>query len=503
MYLNVEISKFLGSCALFLLKKKRGAKRQMEFVTLPTTVIEYQALIFTMGYIACAISVTLHALNTKRDVPTVVGWIGLAWLSPYFGSLLYVCFGINRVSRRARRLFRSGFVQAPVAQSDGLEIVAAERLRKAISQVTGKETTAGAISEILHCGDEAYPRMLKAIENARYSIALSTYIFRTDSLGLSFIKALADAHRRGVAVRVLIDGVGGGYLRSTAYHRLHKEGVPVARFLHTALLWKMPLLNLRLHKKLLLVDCEIAFVGGLNIGGDNLLAERPKLPVLDTHFRISGPVVQQIMKIFQDDWYFTTSEVLGGAAWNRDASHSDGKPARAIESGPDQNVDHLVLVLLSAINSAQNTIRIATPYFLPDEVVLMALQLASLRGVSVNLVMPAVNDHHVMTWAARGHIRPLLERGCKIWRSPLPFDHSKLMTVDDNWCLIGSANWDARSLRLSFEITVEFYDAKMVGQLSKIIDLKCTDQITLAEIDGRWGIVKARDAAARLLMAYL
>jgi cardiolipin synthase A/B len=475
----------------------------MDFVTLPKTLIEYQALFLAIGYIACATAVTLHVLSTKRDVPTIIVWVGLAWLLPYFGSLLYVCLGINRVSRRARRLFRSGSAPAPVAPSGGLKIVAADRLRTAIGHITGKETTAGAISEILICGDEAYPRMLRAIENARSSIALSTYIFRTDSLGLSFIKALADAHRRGVAVRVLIDGIGGGYLRSPAYHRLRKEGVPVARFLHTALLWKMPLLNLRLHKKLLLVDGEIAFAGGLNIGADNLLAERPKLPVLDTHFRISGPVVQQIMKIFQDDWFFTTSEVLDGAAWSRGESHSDGKPARAIESGPDQDVDHLMLVLLSAINSAQNTIRIATPYFLPDEVVLLALQLASLRGVSVNLVMPAVNDHHVMTWAARGHIRPLLERGCKIWRSPLPFDHSKLMTIDDNWCLIGSANWDARSLRLSFEITVEFYDADMVGQLSKIIDLKCIDQITLAELDGRLGIVKVRDAAARLLMAYL
>lgn len=475
----------------------------MEFVALPTTLIEYGALIFALGHVACATAVTLHALITKRDVPTVIGWIGLAWLSPYFGSLLYVCFGINRVSRRARRIFRSRSVLAPVVESGGLNISAAERLRMAVGSATGQETSTGTISEILHCGDEAYPRMLKAIQTARSSIALSSYIFRTDTLGLSFIEALADANRRGVTVRVLIDGIGGGYLRSAAYHRLRKEGVPVARFLHTFLLWKMPLLNLRLHKKLLLVDGEMAFVGGLNISADNLLAERSNAPVLDTHFLIEGAVVQQITKIFQDDWYFTTAEVLDGPAWNRDGCHVGGKPARAIESGPDQSVDHLMLVLLSAINSAQHTIRIATPYFLPDEVVLMALQLAALRGVSVNLVVPAVNDHHVMTWATSGHVRPLLARGCNLWRSPLPFDHSKLMTVDDNWCLIGSANWDARSLRLSFELTIEFYDAEVVVQLNKIIDLKCIERITLAEIDGRWGILKIRDAAARLLMAYL
>jgi len=475
----------------------------MEFIALPTTLIEYGTLIFALGHMACATAVTLHALITKRDVPTVIGWIGLAWLSPYFGSMLYVCFGINRVSRRARRMFRSGNIAVQVANSGRLNILPDERLRTAIGQITGKQISTGTISKILHCGDEAYPSMLKAIKNARSSIGLSTYIFRTDTLGLSFIEALVAAHRRGVAVRVLIDGIGGGYLRSSAYHRLRREGVPAARFLHTALLWKMPLLNLRLHKKLLLVDAEMAFLGGLNIGADNLLAGRPNSPVLDTHFLIEGAVVQQIMKIFQDDWYFTTAEVLDGLSWNRAECHVDGKPARAIESGPDQNVDHLMLVLLSAINSAQHTIRIATPYFLPDEVVLMALQLAALRGVSVNLVIPAVNDHQVMAWATSGHVHPLLARGCNLWRSPLLFDHSKLMTVDDNWCLVGSANWDARSLRLSFELTFEFYDAEVVAQLNKIIDLKCIERITLAEIDGRWGILKVRDAAARLLMAYL
>jgi cardiolipin synthase A/B len=475
----------------------------MDLIVLPSALVDSKALIFAVGYIAGATIVTLHALITKRDVPTAIGWIGLAWLSPYFGALLYVCLGINRVSRRARRIFRSGKAAVSVLKGVHLQISKNECLQMAVGNITGQDISTGTISQILHCGDEAYPLMLDAIENARSSIALSTYIFRADKLGMRLVEALTDAHRRGVDVRVLIDGIGGGYVRSRAYHQLHERGVPVARFLHTALLWKMPLLNLRLHKKLLLVDAEMAFVGGLNIGADNLLAGRPSSPVLDTHFLIEGAVVQQIMKIFLDDWYFTTAEVLEGPAWNRDECHADGKPARAIESGPDQNVDHLMLVLLSAINSAQHTIRIATPYFLPDEVVLMALQLAALRGVSVNLVMPAVNDHHVMTWATRGHIRPLLAKGCNLWRSPLPFDHSKLMTVDDNWCLVGSANWDARSLRLSFELTVEFYDAEVVRQLNKIIDLKCIERITLAEIDGRWEILKVRDAAARLLMAYL
>lgn len=475
----------------------------MERLALPSILIEHGELVFTIVHLASASAVTMHALMTKRDVPTAIGWIGLAWLSPYFGSLLYVSFGINRVSRRARRLLGPGNAFVPIAKTTGTSLATDDPLRTAVGRITAHETAKGTITEILHCGDEAYPRMLKAIENARSSIALSTYIFRTDELGLRFIEALTLAHRRGVAVRVLIDGIGGGYLRSKAYHRLRNEGVPVARFLHSKLLWKMPLLNLRLHKKLLLVDCELAFVGGLNIGADNICAKRQASPVVDTHFSIEGTVVQQIATIFHDDWHFTTSEILDGPEWNHSGLDTGGKPARAIESGPDQSVGHLMLVLLSAISTAQHSIKIVTPYFLPDEGLLMALELASLRGVSVHVVMPAVNDHSFMAWAACSHIRPLLTTGCNLWRSPQPFDHSKLMTVDDTWCLIGSANWDARSLRLSFELIVEFYDAEKARQISKIIDLKCVEPITLAEIDGRWGILKVRDAAARLLMAYL
>ena len=479
------------------------ARPQMSLTVLPITQFENQSLIFAILYVACAATVTLHALFTKRNVPTVIGWIALAWLSPFFGALVYICLGINRVSRRGQKLFQAGRVLAPAASRGRLNNSWQERLAIPIGKITGQETSTGTISEILRCGDEAYPKMLQAINDAQSSIALSTYIFRTDTLGLRFIEALANAHKRGVEVRVLIDGIGGGYLRSKAYYALLRQGVPVARFLHTTLLWKMPLLNLRLHKKLLLIDGDLAFVGGLNIDADNVLAGHPEFPVIDTHFSIQGAVVRQIAKVFQDDWLFSTSEVLEGPAWNSGVNSAKGNPSRAMASGPDQNANHLMLVLLTAINSARHTIKIATPYFLPDEVVLTALQLASLRGVSVNLVVPAVNDHHIMTWATRAHVRPLLEKGCNLWRSPRPFDHSKLMTVDDSWCLIGSANWDTRSLRLSFELSVEFYDTDAATRLSSIIDLKCTQPITLAEIDGRLGILKVRDAAARLLMAYL
>ena len=182
---------------------------------------------------------------------------------------------------------------------------------------------------------------------------------------------------------------------------------------------------------------------------------------------------------------------------------SGGSAARTIVAGPDQEVDQLVLVLLSAINLARRSIRIATPYFLPDEQLVTALQLAVLRGVDVHLVLPSHNNHRLVAWAAQTHIRPLLQSGCHLWRSAPPFDHSKLMTIDGSWSLIGSANWDMRSLRLNFELTVEFYDTDLAGKLAGIIDARCVQPITLEEIDKGPLPVRLRDAAARLAMPYI
>jgi cardiolipin synthase len=467
------------------------------------SLLESRAVLVGGLHFVLAAAVTAHALMTKRDVPAAIGWIGMAWLAPILGALLYVGFGINRVRHRARRLKGSVRSGAPLITGDISSDDPLERLKLAVGKITGQDMAVGKVVAILVCGDEAYPQMLAAIESANFHIRLSTYIFRTDEVGMQFINALARAHRRGVSIRVLIDGFGGGFLRSSAYHRLRKQGVPVFRFLHSTLPWKMPFLDLRLHKKSLVIDGKSAFVGGLNIGAENVIAKQPKAPVRDTHFHVEGMIVRQIEQEFDDDWSFTTGEEAMGTGTARPEWASVRTAARAIVAGPDQEVDQLVLLLLSAINLARRSIRVATPYFLPDEQLITALQLAVLRGVDVHLVLPSHNNHRLVAWAAQTHIRPLLQSGCHLWRSAPPFDHSKLMTIDDSWSLIGSANWDMRSLRLNFELTVEFYDADLATKLAGIIDSRRAQPITLEEIDKRPLPVKLRDAAARLAMPYI
>jgi cardiolipin synthase len=469
----------------------------------PSIGVAASALLLAFLHFALGAGITIHVLLRKRDVAAAIGWIGIGWLAPFVGALLYVCFGINRVRRRARRLKGAKHTAHRKGSRDKTSPDPIQHLKIAVGAITGQDLAIGQITAILQSGDQAYPEMLAAIDAAQSSIRLATYIFRGDALGKKFIAALTRAHQRGVKTRVLIDGFGGGFLFSPAYHRLRREGVPAARFLHSLLPWQMPFLNLRLHKKSLVIDGEIAFIGGLNIGAENLVATHPKAPVRDCHFRLAGSIVRQIEQAFDDDWAFTTQEGPLEAKDSLPSRADNGSPARAIVSGPDQETDKLDLVMLSAIHAARRSIHIATPYFLPDEQIVTALQLAAMRGVEVHLVVPAVNNQILVGWAAPPHMRPMLVSGCHIWRNPPPFDHAKLMTVDGEWSLIGSVNWDMRSLRLNFELTAEFYEKELATELAKRIGERCKDPITLADIDKRPILIKLRDAAARLTMPYI
>jgi cardiolipin synthase len=372
-----------------------------------------------------------------------------------------------------------------------------------VGRITGRRADEGNNVIPLHNGDEAYPRMIAAIEAAQTSIALSTYIFRIDRVGTAFAEALTRAHRRGVEVRVIVDGVGGGYIVSPAYRLLRRNGVPVARFLHTQLPWRMPFLNLRTHKKLLSVDGRMAFTGGLNIGDENRVLENPPYPVRDTHFLFEGPVVAQLNDVFAQDWLFASGEQLTGEAWFPAIGDAGTAIARAIASGPDQDIEKIESVILQAIACARQSIKVVTPYFLSDDRLVTSLALASMRGVEVDIIVPEKNNHLLVGWAMRAQIGPLVEAGCRVWHNPPPFDHSKIMTVDGSWGLIGSANWDTRSFRLNFELDVEIYHSDIVRQIEESLAAKQGRRLTPSELRSRPLPARLRDSAARLLLPYL
>lgn len=454
-----------------------------------------------------AVAVTLHVLQRKRDVAAAAAWIGLAWFAPFFGGVTYIVLGINRVSRRAVRLRASSAGRHPHHRGHHGAMTAAEHalapLQHGIGRITGRPLETGNRIETLHSGDEAYPAMLAAIAAAERSIGLSSYIFRADGIGERFIAALAEAQARGVAVRVIIDGIGGGWLWSGAYHRLRASGIPAGRFMHSFMPWRMPFLNLRSHKKILVVDGRIGFTGGVNIADENLLADNPPDPVEDTHFRIEGAIVGQLVQAFARDWDFVAGEALEGEAWLPPIGARGPSHARVITAGPDEDLEKIEYAVLQAISCARRRILVMTPYFLPDQRIITALALAAMRGVAVDIVIPETGDHRVLDWAVRANIHSLLRQGVRLWLCPPPFRHSKLMVIEEEWALIGSSNWDMRSFRLNFELCIEAYDGALAASLAQLILASRGEPLTLDKLMARPYLISLRDAAARLLLPYL
>lgn len=452
-----------------------------------------------------------HAILYKRDPRSATTWLGVILLFPIAGATLYVFFGINRVQRRAVLLrSRSGFAPSTPAaaiEDDPLPESHSDlrALARAVHHITGMPLRGGNRLTPLRNGDEAYPAMLAAIDSARASVTLSTYIFAHDQAGLRFADALGEAVRRGVEVRVLVDDVGARYSFPTIYGALQKRGVRCAAFLPTFFHWRMPYINLRNHRKLLVVDGAVGFTGGINIRQNNVLADPGREPVQDLHFRIEGPIVAQLQQVFAEDWAFTTGERLSGAPWFAEPQPSGNVYARGIPDGPDEDRDKLRSTILAALSCARRQVRIVTPYFLPDSAIISALNTCAAKGVEVDIVIPLVNNLQAVGWACQAHLWQVLERGCRVWRTPPPFDHTKLFVIDDVWSMLGSGNWDPRSLRLNFEFNLECYSRELAEDLHRRIDEKIASarEATLADLDARPLPVRLRDGVARLFWPYL
>ena len=473
--------------------------------------------VLTASVLAINVAASAHAILVKRDTRSTIGWVGLIWLSPVFGAIAYAVLGVNRIRSRATQL-RSG--QARVlhelhgAVPDKTRLEAAigpenaplRSLATLVGEVTDRPLVDGNAIEPLTGGDEAYPRMLEAIDRARRSIGLASYIFDNDPTGRIFADALARAVARGVEVRVLIDGIGSSYTFPSIVGVLARKGVRVERFLPTTVPFYFPYANLRNHRKIMVVDGAVGFTGGLNVRDGCWLAHQPRHPVRDTHFELRGPIVAQLLEVFTEDWAFAAEETLSGAAWEPDLTTAGTALARGIRFGPDDpDIGRIKLVLVGALAAAQKSVRIMTPYFLPDDAICQALDVAAMRGVRVDIVLPEENNLALVGWASTALLWQVLGKGCNVWMSPPPFEHTKLMTVDASWALFGSGNWDDRSMRLNFEFDVETYDRDLAARLDRrIADVIARSRPkTLAEVDARSLPVRLRDGIARLFSPYL
>jgi cardiolipin synthase len=465
---------------------------------------------FAAFYVTIALVASGHAVLNKRDVRAALGWIAFIWLAPVIGAAAYLVFGVNRIRRRAIAL-RLPDVRArlpdelrPPAPALPLE---AEHLRSLVAlgdSVVRRPLVAGNAVTPLAGGERAYAEMCGAIDTAEHSVTLSTFIFDPGRAGDAFVDALARAHARGAKVRVLVDAVGARYRWPPVHRRLRRLGVAAALFLPRLTPVWLPFVNLRNHRKILVVDGRVGFTGGMNIR-DDFLPMEGRAPFMDLHARVEGPVVEHLQGAFAEDWLFATGETLDGGTFFPPQRGAGEVLARGITDGPDEDFETLRWLLLGALATARERVRIVTPYFLPDAGLITALDVAVMRGVEVDVVLPERGNLPLVQWAQTAQLWQVLERGCRVWLTPPPFDHTKLMVVDGVWSLLGSANWDPRSLRLNFELDVECFDADLAARIEALAEERIARSrpVTLADVDRRSLVVKLRDGFARLLSPYL
>ncbi len=454
-----------------------------------------------------------HALLSKRDPRAASGWIITCLAIPGIGAILYWLLGVNRIRTRSREIQKQGqgmhwlHVDQPPRPKDIEHFPASSTSRALITlsnAVTRRPLIYGNKITPLYNGEQAYPAMLKAISTAKESIFLSSYIFKGDQIGQQFADELIAAAERGVDVRVLVDAFGELYSLKKVRQRFRGTKVAAAVFLPFTLLGSF-YFNLRNHRKILVVDNQCSFTGGMNIRDRHMVVdENNPQRIIDIHFRLEGPICGQLRDAFMEDWHFVAGEKRESYVWK--APEIAGKACcRGISAGPNEAHENLHWILIGALASAKSRVRIMTPYFIPNRAQLAAINTAALRGVRVEILLPEKNNLPFVAWASNALLFELLEQQTHIYFQPPPFVHSKLLLIDDEYALIGSANVDPRSLRLNFEFNVEVFDAETVAELISHFDhsREQAREITLEEMDKRSLPLRLRDSFCKLFTPYL
>ena len=442
----------------------------------PKLILDYQkVIIFVLSLFS--FFTAMHAILHKRDPRAGFGWVVTCLMFIGIGPCLYWIFGTNRIRTHAKKLYHRGLWAhrtdtgrgkwgSKLPPKGSFDPHRYSGILKVSEKVNRHPLLAGNKIRSLHNGEEAYPAMLASIEKAKKFICLSTYIFDSDSTGMEFVNSLAKAKARGVQVWVLVDAFGERYAYPPISRLLKRAGIKTARFLPLTVSPNTLHFNLRNHRKILVVDGKWGFTGGMNIRERHWVKKRGgKSPVSDIHFEIEGPVVLELQEVFLEDWFFATQESL---PWL--AAHPVRFPGRsvcrAISGGPNEDFEKINWILLGALTWARKRIQIMTPYFVPDRVMICALNTAALRGVEVEIILPEKSNLPFVGWASRSLLWEMLQNGIHFYYQSRPFCHSKLFVADQSYALIGSSNWDARSFRLNFELDLEIYDSAVAKNLS-------------------------------------
>jgi cardiolipin synthase len=456
---------------------------------------------------AIAIVAATHALLTKRDSKSALAWVAFCLVVPFFGPLIYLIFGINRVATKAHETYPASTKED---SSNPLQEPPAVNLRP-LSLVGESVTGLGLRScdeiRILENGEALYPAMLADIDNAKTKVYCATYIFQNDNTGNQFVDALVRAQQRGVDVRIILDGLGGTAYRPRIGNKLLKRGLNYKRFNPITLIPPALHINMRNHRKILVVDGSAAYSGGQNIG-DRHLVSKPNNPdcARDLHFRMTGKIVDDLERAFLKDWYHCSGLTEHASFFPSNTNRSESEVwTRLILDGPNENLDKLNELLVGILSLARDRIWIMTPYFLPGLDLVGALMAAQLRGVDVKILLPEKTNIHMAHWASQHGLQHILARDLEVYLQPAPFIHTKALLIDDNYTLIGSANLDPRSLRLNYELGIEVFNEQFASEIHDYFQSKldAATQLDAEKLSKRPHWIRIRNAIAWLFSPYL
>jgi cardiolipin synthase A/B len=451
-------------------------------------------------------------LHIKREPLSAMSWCMAVIFLPLAGGVLFILFGYQNIHRPIRRkrdhakLFRaraSGGEFRAIGGDPKLEGWAG--ISTLAQQLGADPAHPGHCVEQFHDVAKAYENMLATFEQARHHIHLEMFIFRSDESGRKFMNVLAEKVRQGVKVRLLFDGVGSWNLSLSTIRILRDAGGQVAAFLPLSLLRRKFQINLRNHRKIVVVDGRVGFTGGCNIG-DEYLGKHPFFGHWrDSWVRIEGPSVLSMQKVFLEDWDFATDEDVLGDAYFPAPKVCGDATAQIAWSGPDQELKTIREILFAGITRARKRIWIATPYFVPDAALLDALSLAARSGVDVRLLVPFRPDKWVPFLAAKFYWQFVLPAGVKVYQYAAGFMHAKLVLIDDRWSSIGSANFDNRSLLLNFELNALIESEEVARDLEAAFlkDFEKSARIDQREFERRPFVGRIVENACRLVSPIL
>jgi len=435
---------------------------------------------------------TFKLLLVKKDPSATLAWLLFVTIFPIVGPIFFLIFGRQRLERKAikretkleKLLLESSIIFRDYTAHDSQQNLTSSyseqelRVLKLVSKVSDYEATTGNQVEILTDPIKALSAMQKAILQAKHYIHLEYYIIANDEVTEQLFSSLISASERGVQVRILYDALGSISLKKLTFRKITKKGIKTASFLPFSFIPQRMNFNFRNHRKILIVDGTIAFTGGSNIG-KSYLGQFFEKQWRDTVIKVEGPVCLQLQDVFAKDWYYTTKEDLFSEPYYFTPKQYGESTMQVLESGPTTQFHIFHNAIFLAINSAQKSIYLTTPYFIPDPAIQSSLIVSALRGVNVKLLLPAKSDAKLVQYASRSFYDELLGAGISIYEYQPRNLHSKHLVIDDKLTIIGSGNMDIRSFKLNFELNLIILGASVANQLIEIFNNDILDSVKI------------------------